>query len=557
MPNETPVPNIDDTTFFKPLPPGDGFPFNYQPSRIDRSALYAINKIFDTSKVSEVRTQYHRAKINLADLRHDLLEYQSPKVGRLEDPAYYTIFESVDKDVFGDCKAIPLTHGCVASRMDLPRQKSPGLPLKLQGYKTKGEALDDPEILNAIRKQWYAIERREDVTLPDVACYARAQICSRDKNKVRATWGYPLTVYLSEGQFFYPILDALKSRPQPKIAYGIEIGTGGMQYINEMASHYHNANYLVGDWSKFDKTIPAWLIRDAFKMIARHIDFSQVQSPDGQLWPVRPSKTKRRWAALIKYFIDTPVQLSSGERFIKHGGVPSGSCFTNLIDGIVNAIVTRLIVYSMTGKLPLDDVYLGDDIFAITEGPLDLECFAEIAWEKFSMRFNPEKSYQTAKKENIHFLGYFNIHGVPYKPIDTIIASAIYPERPTETILETAIRLVGQGYSCFEPRDATKMFLAARILLSELDDLTDDMVQEFMHDHQHWFKYLNTLGINVRTLVVPKVKMHETTWLTLPGAPRRQWKPTHHDLTSLAVLAYHKWTLEEEDYAIYEDPSYA
>lgn len=257
-----------------------------------------------------------------------------------------------------------------------------------------------------IRRTWYAIERYEDVTLPDVACYARAQICTRDKNKVRATWGYPLTVYLTEGQYFYPLLEKLKSKPQPTIAYGVEIGTGGMTYVNEMAKRT-GGNFLIGDWSKFDKTVPAWIIRDAFKIVARHIDWTQVRDVDGKLWPVRPAKSKIRFAKLVDYFINTPIQLSNGERFSKVGGVPSGSCFTNVIDGIINAIVTRYIIYNMTGSLPTDDLYLGDDIVAVTDKGLDLKTFAMLAKDLFSMNFSPDKSYQTTNVCNIHFLGYY------------------------------------------------------------------------------------------------------------------------------------------------------
>ncbi|APG78156.1 RdRp [Hubei tetragnatha maxillosa virus 8] len=539
---------LQDTRFFKPLPRGTGFPFNYQPSRLDRNALFALNRVYDPEKISEVRTKYHRAKLNMEDLRTDLLEYSCAKVPRIQDDSYYMIFESVDKDIFGDMKVIPLTHGAVANHPDLPRQKSPGLPYKTQGYATKGEALDDPNTLKNIRATWYAIERSEDVTLPDVACYARAQICSRDKNKIRATWGYPLSVFLTEAQYFYPILKELKQRDKPKIAYGVEIGTGGMGFLNEMASYYKTNNFLIGDWRKFDKTIPAWLIRDAFRMIMRHIDLTKVQSTGGRIWPVRASKTKKRLAKLINYFIDTPVQLSSGERFVKHGGVPSGSSFTNLIDGIVNAIVTRYTVYSMTGELPYDDLYLGDDIVAVTKKPLDLHLFAEIAEKQFSMIFNPDKSYQTSQKENIHFLGYYNIHGMPYKPVDTVIASSIYPERPCETKFETITRLIGQAYSCFEPEDAKRFFLAAQMLQDEVPGLTNQMITEFTKDHTHWFKYLQTVGVSTRDgLTMPKVRTYDQIWITAPQAPRRKWSPVVHDLEQLAQLAYEKWKVEEED----------
>lgn len=542
----------------KSIPSGAGFPFNYQPSRLDRNALFALNQVFDREKIADVRTKYHRAKLNLADLRADLLEYSSPKVGRIQDDAYYAIFESVDRDIFGDIKVCPLTHGAVAANPDLPRQKSPGLPLKTQGYATKGEALDDPEVLQAIRREWYAIERREHVQLPDVACYARAQICPRDKNKVRATWGYPLTVYLSEGQFFYPLLRALKVKDSPTIAYGVEIGTGGMHFVNEMLRAFPKRNYLIGDWSRFDKTIPAWLIRDAFAMVARHIDFTQVEDVEGKKWPVREAKTKHRFRALVKYFIDTPVQLSSGERFVKHGGVPSGSCFTNLIDGIVNALVTRTLVYQMTGELPLADLYLGDDIVAVTSTGLDFDRFATLAMSQFSMRFNSEKSYQTSEVTNVHFLGYFNIHGVPYKPVDTVIASSVYPERPVSTKFETIVRLVGQAYSCFEPEDAKRFFIAADILKEEVEGLTAECIEEFSATHTHWFKYLQTIGVTTRGgLKVPSVRRTDLVLLTLPLAPRRAWKFKLHDMRELSIAAHARWSEDDDLYQIPVQISYA
>lgn len=239
--------------FLQPMSTGPGFAFNYQPSRIDRNALFALNSVFCKEKISEVRTKYHRAKLNLEDVREDLMEFGSFKTPRKHSSIYHAIIESVDKDVFGDCgKVVPSTRGAVAAYDDLPRQKSCGLPYKLQGFRTKKEALEDPRVIREIRAEWYAIEKGEDIILPDVACYARAQICNREKNKVRATWGYPLSVYLTEGQYFYPLLKVLKQRKQPTIAYGIEIGTGGMTYIDSMCMGHKGKNILVGDWSKFD-----------------------------------------------------------------------------------------------------------------------------------------------------------------------------------------------------------------------------------------------------------------------------------------------------------------
>nr|APG78155.1 RdRp [Hubei partiti-like virus 2] len=527
-----------DTKFFKPLTPGEGFAFNYTPSRLDRNALFALNRTFDPDKISKVRTKYHRAHLNLDDLRSDLMEYSRPKVSRQVDDAYAAVFESVDQDVFGKTMIKPLTHGAVASHPGLPKQKSPGLPLKTQGYRTKGEALADPKVITAIRKQWYAIERQEDVELPDVACYARAQICSRDKNKVRATWGYPLTMYLTEGQYFYPLLDVIKEKAQPTIAYGIEIGNGGMQYIQEMLRYHGKKNYVIGDWSKFDKNVPAWLIRDAFKMMARHIQWDVVVDVEGKEWPVNPAKSKRRWERMVNYFINTPIQLSSGERFMKYGGVPSGSCFTNVVDGIVNALATRYLVYHMTGSLPLDDLYLGDDSIVITDKPLNMDVFSEKADEWFSLIYNVDKSYQTANPQNVHFLGYYNMTGVPFKPVDTTIASSVYPERMPRNKFETAVRLVGQAYSCFEPTDAKNFFRAAKILVNEMEGANLDMIKEFTADHPEFFKYLQTIGVSTKEgLSVPDCSSWDLVLLTLPHAPKKKWRPRHYTIQDMLQLA--------------------
>lgn len=83
---------MDFTKEFQPLPPGEGFSFNYQPSRLDRNALFALNSVFDREKIGLVRSKYHRAKLNLEDLRKDLFEFNSKKGKRTHSDAYYAIF---------------------------------------------------------------------------------------------------------------------------------------------------------------------------------------------------------------------------------------------------------------------------------------------------------------------------------------------------------------------------------------------------------------------------------------------------------------------------------
>lgn len=50
------------------------------------------------------------------------------------------------------------------------------------------------------------------------------------------------------------------------------MANGGMTQVNEMCRR-HGGKALVVDWKSFDKTIPSWLIRDAFALLADLVDF--------------------------------------------------------------------------------------------------------------------------------------------------------------------------------------------------------------------------------------------------------------------------------------------
>lgn len=167
---------------------------------------------------------------------------------------------------------------------------------------------------------------------------------------------------MAEASYFYPILNVLKNHPHPIIAYSVEIGNVcKLSYVNSMDNCFPAKPVLLGEWSKFDKTIPAWLIRDAFRILSEAINWNYVQDFEGKLWNIREYRSKCRWRAIVKYFIDTPIRKNNREKFVKHCGVPSESFFTNIIDSIAKAIVIRYLVYETTGQFPIADVYLRDE----------------------------------------------------------------------------------------------------------------------------------------------------------------------------------------------------
>merc|ERR1712094_37528 len=63
---------------------------------------------------------------------------------------------------------------------------------------------------------------------------------------------------------------------------------------------------------------------------------------------------KLNWNQLIDYFINTPL-LIGNEIWVKHGGVPSGSYFTQLIDCVLNMIALFYGVLLLARRLSPQD----------------------------------------------------------------------------------------------------------------------------------------------------------------------------------------------------------
>nr|QQO81405.1 RNA-dependent RNA polymerase [Soybean thrips partiti-like virus 9] len=480
------------------LSKGQGFPMLLKAARPDSIAREACNKYFGEDKVTQITNCLHRSALNYEAIVEDLMKYERKHVRRMTGDAcaiYEMVLQSVRQDLKKEDKIIPLTFDEVGKLPDFPGAKSPGLPHKLMNFRTKREVFEDEEQMAILKDMWYAVENKKVVHFPDVCLFARAQIAKVPKQKIRATWGYPFFVYMEEARFFYPLQDYIKSQKHNfPIAYGFEMANGGMSAINDMLLETKSSQYIVSDWQSFDKTIPPWLIRDAFAILAELIDFSSVG---------RESHNRRRWKAMVDYFVETPIRTCKGERFLVTGGVPSGSCFTNIIDSIINVIVTRFLVYQTTGKFPTGEIFLGDDGVFTLDGFANLEDWASLALQYFGMVLNVSKSYVTSRLDNVHFLGYFNINGQPFKNQDFLIASFIFPEHRRETKVDACAAALGQMYSGFDPLYAVRWLKIIRFIAdSEGGHSNEDILLKLRHQaYRH--KYLQQVGIDTATMTIP------------------------------------------------------
>nr|UYL95489.1 MAG: RNA-dependent RNA polymerase [Nanning Parti tick virus 1] len=532
--------------YFKRLPSDEGFPFNLVPARRDQLAYRTARNHFG-ERVDSILTVLHRSELTYEALMSDFFEYDRQHANSIRgDPVYQMALQSVRDQFKRVTPIIPLTTGAVTKGPDFPGAKSPGLPWKLKGYRTKRDVADDPEAMSAVRKAWYRIGAGAHVSLPDVSLYARAQIAKVGETKIRATWGYPFDVYVEEGRFFYPLMEWLKDGDHDiPIAYGFEMATGGMRAIHNMLCRSHNrAQYMMTDWSRFDKTIPPWLIKDAFSVLEDLFDFGHVRDSEGLIWHVRAYRSKRRWDRMVNYFVNTPVRTCKGERFLVSGGVPSGSCFTNIIDTIINMLVTRYCMYQTTGGYPIDEMYLGDDGVLVVPNIVNIDDIAALALDKFGMVLNTKKTYLTGLLDNCHFLGYFNHAGVPFKNQDFLIASFIEPEHTRRTAVEAAAAALGQLWSTFDPYYA---YVWYKIILDICDDysIPHPEVQEHLIAFRFRHKYLQSVGIDIRKLSFPTPAESMIYQVMPPSAPRKLIPHHVFDYDAIWHRAWHRWRRDE------------
>jgi len=116
-------------------------------------------------------------------------------------------------------------------------------------------------------------------------------------------------------------------------------GTKGFErgaIVSELETRFQYVYSL--DFSKFDSTVPARMIDDAFRVARTHLDLD--------------SKEMDVWRRYVNDFIHSRIIAPDGNVYQKHKGVPSGSAFTSVIDSIVNLILVSYMWHRLTGHEP-------------------------------------------------------------------------------------------------------------------------------------------------------------------------------------------------------------
>nr|QVG74787.1 RNA-dependent RNA polymerase [Riboviria sp.] len=319
---------------------------------------------------------------------------------------------------------------------------SPGLPWINYGYRSKKQVANDVSAIRGIRWFWHRIKNGGKVSAPDCLAYVRSHIAEPGEHKIRAVWGYPMTLTMGEAVFAVPLIERYQNMGgNSPIAYGYETALGGAQRV---LSDLRGSKYKGSlDFKSFDKTVPSFLIREAFDILAMNINFCDYRD-----YGVADARRNIRMFEYIRdYFVHTPIRLCDGQRFLKCGGVASGSYFTQLVDSVVNYILISWACLEQHGHFPNVLKVLGDDSFFGTNERFDLDDANDL-FQTIGMRVNVAKSQVSRDIENLSFLGYdISSTGIPSKPHAKWIAALYYPERKDVCWDDVASRALGLLYA--------------------------------------------------------------------------------------------------------------
>jgi hypothetical protein len=274
------------------------------------------------------------------------------------------------------------------------------------------------------------------VRFPPCLAAQRGHMSPVDNPKTRLVWIYPAEMLVIEGLTAPVMYRKFMELPDGPML----CGKSSQRLYTEWSVHCREGEKLHGlDFSAFDSSVPAWLIRTAFDILHQNVDWLN--------WRGKPTTKRSRqkwrnvWDGMVWYFINTPILMPDGRMFRKHRGVPSGTWYTQLVDSVVNYIVVQYLT-KCQGVAAKALKVLGDDSAFRSGKSLDL-VRAQRDADKLGMNLGVDKCDVTEDPAQFKLLGttYRNQHA--HREDEEWFKLLLYPENPPPDIGTSLSRLVG------------------------------------------------------------------------------------------------------------------
>lgn len=237
----------------------------------------------------------------------------------------------------------------------------------------------------------------------------RTHTCKHKKRFVSADGLFSVISACRVGQ---PLTNFLKYYKYSAIGKDDQMVTDQILYWK-----YECQGFISLDYSKYDSTIPQWLLRAAFKVLRSCFIF-------------RNAREEKLFKVIEESFITKSLALPEGNVLVTHG-TPSGNRLTSIINGICNELITE----TWMKALDVKGVYMimGDDNLIYLKWNGDkkslLTKVATYIYHNFGIIVNAEKSSSGSKFQDPEFMSRFWGASGPWRWVGEVVSLLAYPER--------------------------------------------------------------------------------------------------------------------------------
>lgn len=241
----------------------------------------------------------------------------------------------------------------------------------------------------------------------------------KKRNEARLVWCYPFEVAAIEAMFQIPLMENLRRfNGVHPIVY--LTGNSNQNHSRIDRARVHADKIVCLDYSAFDSCISPQLLTHAWRIMKTW--FCNIDD--------------KAWRVIECYFATSPILMPDGYVYSgREGGVPSGSCFTQIIDSIVNALAIRYIEQRLALNVSHYGV-LGDDSYISVRGTsvnklneVNLQAVRGVLAE-LGIRLNIRKSEVREPNAAFHFLGVdWNVNHTVHRELTDLLHRIICPER--------------------------------------------------------------------------------------------------------------------------------
>lgn len=248
------------------------------------------------------------------------------------------------------------------------------------------------------------------------------------KYKDRLVWGLDAATVAVESQYAIPLVNWFSNN--------VRFYAGGKtpdeirNLINN--SRMHSTFWYSLDFSQFDQTVPAWLIKHIFHILRKFYS--------GDV-----NHRELRW--IEDNFINTAIVKFDGTVVRKDHGIPSGSNFTQLVGSMANALVILTYLFSRAdGKSDVaktryvkSDLHvtsgncgmltMGDDNLFFSHNGIHVSDMSSYVKRNFGMMIHPDKTVSGGRQQRPTFLKReWSVDG-EYRDLLDVFINVIHPER--------------------------------------------------------------------------------------------------------------------------------